>query len=447
MRPLTYVIRSQISGQISSELVRASRPRSGASYFTGLDRMCQFWQTSIVFSYDYPIELARLRDALAETLSDFPELAGCARADGNRFAIDWNDAGAQLSYTKAPAELPRGRVGSPLREWTGALCDKLPASKVKQGKAPLLALRVTHYPDGSSALGMSWPHAIGDAGARYAFLLDLSARMRGERPPARKPGTRAQITNASEAADDAALAAGGASAELRGRWPNTKVLMRVVARGMRCETANILVSGDAIARMAEEARRDASTRISRQDALTASVWRAVHGGRDVPLYTSLIFNIRALKELELDRELFGNAVVSDFTPRPLAAGEQPSLGSAASLVREAYRGMSADFARRQIAFMRRVDEESRIDEVVITAVERCLDDAMMFNNWSKFPSYQIDMGSGPPVWFDVPRAPIPRLVVAKPHPTDRNGVDLHVTLSREARARVVAAMGPDAVSF
>lgn len=109
---------------------------------------------SVAWYFPERLEPERLRAALQRILSDYGEWSGRLAVRDEMWTIV-HGAGAAFEVCESP------QTNAALHERVQLVCPGISLFGAVRGKAPLLAVRLTHTRDGS-VLGVSWHHMAGD---------------------------------------------------------------------------------------------------------------------------------------------------------------------------------------------------------------------------------------------------------------------------------------------
>jgi len=154
---------------VSSCIVKPESDLQSATLCTYADWQSRHGTVSFAFCYRHRLDAERLRDALQQVLTDFPDYAGRLRMDRGALLIEHGRGGAAFevaasseSYETltATAQLGKDRV----------VCPPMSTRRTLSGRDPLLAVRLTETSDGC-VLGVTWHHSVGDL-ASTMHLLD-----------------------------------------------------------------------------------------------------------------------------------------------------------------------------------------------------------------------------------------------------------------------------------
>jgi len=134
-------------------------------------------QVSVVFFYEHKLDTTALTCGLARVLGDFaPFNARLRRRDGEHF-IECGDTGSRFSIARSDSTLTATLADLDDKARLD-LVDVVDARRCWSGD-PVLAIRVTQFADGRSALGVSWHHTAGDLHSVMSLMKAWSRAVTG----------------------------------------------------------------------------------------------------------------------------------------------------------------------------------------------------------------------------------------------------------------------------
>jgi len=225
---------------------------------------------SVVFCYDRPLDASTLLSGFESALARTPAFAGRLREAETGLEIACDGRGAEFRELDSPLTLPEaiGRLTLP----DSGLVDHVDASAARAGEGPVTRVRLNRLADGTTVLGCSWHHAIGDMSSFMAFMRQWSAFSAGEEPEAPlMVEDRAAFLDALLPEKDC------------GR-PGFRVVDEQEAAGLRrvaeaSTLANRLVqvylSEAELGRLRARFERESGRRLSTNDVVTAHIVRAI----------------------------------------------------------------------------------------------------------------------------------------------------------------------------
>ncbi|MBM7773041.1 hypothetical protein JOD54_003245 [Actinokineospora baliensis] len=346
---------------------------------------------SVVFFFPHTPDPDRLADGLARALAAVPAFAGRLRTTGDVLEIVCDDSGIPLEVYDLDETLPKaiGRVTLPGADFV----DHVQAREARQGGHPLLTVRLTVLADGTSALGCSFHHSVGDL-ASFMFLVRAwSAATEGTEPPA-----ITLLTDPDGFLDEVLPPTDSGRPGFR--LPTPEQAERIGAEFQGAVRANrtvqVYFTDAEIARLREEVSAAAGRRLSVNDVLCGHVTNAVRAlAGDTGAARSIAMPVNVRRFLGLDEGVIGNLVGEMFVTCPPDAPAEVIAG----LIRDAV----ADFPRAQLnlranrAFLESIGR-SRLGECVPVGFDP---DQRTFTitNWSRFGIYDVTFDGKQPVFF------------------------------------------------
>lgn len=133
----------------------------------------------LVFFFRRSLDADALAGALARALTDFPLFAGRMAPTYGRMRIRCEAQGVPfttVTSTRSLADAIRS-VAQDNGEW---LVHPVNASVARWGHGPLCTVRITALADGTTAIGLSWHHVLGDMQTAMLFMNAWAAAAAGE---------------------------------------------------------------------------------------------------------------------------------------------------------------------------------------------------------------------------------------------------------------------------
>lgn len=390
-------------------------PLTACDYlFTG-DTSCP---VTFAFAYTSLLDPDAMQHGLRELTRHIPWLAGRLRTHGrDAYTFDIIDAAH-----------PRLEVAHSTHTWNELLTREPLVSLVKSADGePLVSLRLTQTPRGS-ILGISMSHALVDGFSVFYTMANWAACTRGESITAPQFDRSFGIIGQRAAVESAPTPA--QVLEQCGLFWSEP---RPECRELPAQTRLALRSGHLDVLM-DEAQRSVSERLSKNDVLTAWLWRTYGrqwwpSRRDENVYVSCPVDIRRKLD-QPDKPLFACAVCSATATATYHELLHAPLGELALRVQRSVADVFADEVRDRYApldALRRHHGLRGMSSVHLRHPRR----GMLVTNMSRLPLHQLDFGSGAP--FDLklyteidamiavlPAADGVRLEVARPNAAQKN---------------------------
>jgi shikimate O-hydroxycinnamoyltransferase len=261
---------------------------------------------SFLFFYSHALDTAALARGLARVLGDFAPFNARLRQRGVERFIECGDTGATFTIARSDSTLT-ATVAQLDDRARLALVDGIDARRTWSSGDPVLAVRVTHFTDGQTALGVSWHHTVGDLQSVLCLLRAWSREVAGlgyDKP--------VLVENRDEYLDRRLPATDHVEANLRylrlRELPRLAAYMLTKARDKRRIT--LYFDPDELERMRATLQSECGQRVSINDALTAHVCSVVSArdpkARDRRVSISVNFRKRA----GLPENLLGNMVTT-----------------------------------------------------------------------------------------------------------------------------------------
>lgn len=164
-------------------LVHASKPsgKNRRIELAGID-LWRYIAVHNVFVYPSAINIEKFKQALADTLSDWPFVAGVGLIENNdHYIIEMSDQPIPVTFeeNKELNEWPLdsniivGLTDNPLPKFYDPVVSEKTFDNVSN--EPLIRFKITHIVKSDEwVLGFSWSHTLGDAASILHFLTDLS---------------------------------------------------------------------------------------------------------------------------------------------------------------------------------------------------------------------------------------------------------------------------------
>jgi shikimate O-hydroxycinnamoyltransferase len=409
--------------------VVADRPSLAGERLSVLDLVPRNVPLSFVHFYDAAIDGDALAASLARTLSSFPALAGRIVADRGGHRVDHDAGPVSLIVVDDDRPMPRPRPGHGARALLPRLVDTIPAWRLALCGGPLFRARLTRFRDGS-VLGVSLSHALADMHGYCLFMQHWAAQHRGE--VAVEPVHDRSLVEAHTGSGDR----DGVDAHFArlSRAGRVRTLARFAGGYLDSASITLRIAGSSLAALKAEALAGAApgAHLSTHDALSAHLWRRFGGQRRLsPTATSTltrIVNLRRIAAAALPDAYFGNATLA--VPASLPHGDVLTGSPAQRAL--AVRASTGRLDRPRLAAVTAFldDHRRRGDLGAVFPRMGVFDNDFWINDWSRFPVYDLDFGAGRPVWFDLPRVPLPWFAVIAPAPSAAEGVDVHLSMPR-----------------
>lgn len=391
-------------------------------------------QVSIVFFYDHRLDTAALKRGLARVLGDFAPFNARLRRRGVERFIECGEAGASFSSVESPRTLQetlaqlddRGRL---------ELVEVIAARKAWTRGDPVLAVRVTQFAGGQSALGVSWHHTAGDLHSVMRLMRAWSCTVAGvdyDKPllvDDREDYLHRSLPDSEQIPPNLRYM----------RLPElSKLAAYMVTKSRDKRRITFHFEPEELERMHASMQAECPRRLTINDAISAHVSSVVSSrdaqARDRRL--SIAVNFR--KRVGLPENVLGNMV---STIEAECAWGRPAGKIAADL-----RSALDEYAdkhmnhRANLRLIQRHGGLGSIARFIPTGVDP-FSGSLLVSNWSGFGIYDLDFGAARPSHFLIAgTGPIPWLGTMYEGFKDR-GMLVELELPRAVCARMQDAAG------
>lgn len=409
---------------------------------TGLDLFSGHIGIPVTLVYPQGMPSARVRDALVQTLRQYPLIAGRMRKDAEGHVyVDCNDAGIDFLVHEhdhpLPAYGPDSNFGSQIKRYFSAVYPWQWTGKDQ----PLLQVNVHRFADGGVILCCYGPHSLFDGAAYWQFMSDWSRAALGLEvtPPAFDHQAVIDLAKAKMAPDAPPAPQGLVrDPDMRTRL---SVMLRLGWQALKLRKGVFRIPAATMQRWKDEARLalPADAGVSSVELAAAHCLKVI-----APLTASarerrvgIVLDLRHRRRLRIPRDYFGNALCygeARYTPQEIA---QDSVAVLASKCRPSNEQVSNDTLSEHLALMEHYRQKRTIWRLFWDSAAGTLDGGLILNNCARFPMYDINFGLGGPAWYDICGVAF-RMLMVVPTPEQDGGVDLHFTATR-AELKAVAA--------
>jgi hypothetical protein len=269
--------------------------------------------------------------------------------------------------------------------------------------APVLSVRITHFADGTSALGYSWHHAVGDFRSLINLLRAWSNQVAGlayERPI---------IVEDREAYLESVLPKNDGPPNLHymGLVEIGKLVASILTQGRTRRRLTLSFDPDELARMRDSLQSECGQRLSTNDALNAHMCGVISACDPVQRDRKLSVAVSFRKHVGISDNLIGNMVstveVQHDRSKPISALAL-DLRYAIAHLPERYLNHRAN-----LQLVRRHGGLAKVARIMGDAIDP-LAGAILVSSVPGFGLYQLDFGAKSPTHFlSVGDIPLPWL--------------------------------------
>jgi hypothetical protein len=414
--------------------IRAEHPQKLSIRCAVTDVFVRDIPVSAVFLYEQPLDTRALARGLARVLGDFAPFNARLRRRGLERFIECGETGCRFTIRRSTHTLAKTltNLDDPARL---ALVDPIDARKVWNRDEPVLSLRVTHFADGCSALGISWHHTAGDWHSLMSLLKAWSRTVAGldYQKPLLVADRDAHFNSALPASE---LAPSNLRFMALRELPRLGLYMLTRARDKRRVTLHF--EPDELARMRAELERECGSKLSINDALSAHM-ATVLAGRDVnPGDRRLSIAVNFRKRAGLPEQLLCNAV----STLDVGCEQGKSAAHIAADLRSALDAY-ADKHLNHRANLRLIERHGGVAKIM-RFIPKGIDPfagSIVLSNWSRVGIYDIDFGGHAPSHFlTVGGGPLPWLGTVY-EGFRKYGLIVDLEIPTEVAGRVVDEVG------
>jgi hypothetical protein len=391
-------------------------------------------QISFLFFYAHRLNTVALARGLARVLSDFAPFNARLRQAGLDRFIECGNTGATFTIARNDSSLAAtiSRLDDRARR---DLVDVIDARGAWSTGDPVLAIRVTEFADGQSALGVSWHHTVGDLQSLMGFMRAWSREVAGDTYV--KP---ILVDDRDQYLNEKLPTADRAPTNLRYMrlLELSKLAAYVLTKGRDKRRVTFYFDPDELDRMRAALQSECGQRLSISDAISAHVCGAI-AARDTQARdrrVSIAVDFR--KRMGLPENVIGNMVSTIDAPYERG---KPVSSLAADL-----RGALDNFADRHMnhrANLRLVESHggiAKIGRFIPTGIDP-FSGSLLVTNCSRYGIYDIDFGEAAPFLFlPASEGPLPWLGTMQEGFHNR-GLNVEFELPRGVAARMLDEAG------
>jgi len=369
-----------------------------------------------ILIYDHPLDISHLITSLELAIDTNPFVAGrVADLEKNAPRIVANNAGVLFGHRRCSGAMPKYGPENPVEstlDYTD-FCPQIDESAIDEN-TPLLQILVSEFRTGT-ILSFVRPHFLSDAWSIWRFLAGWASIARGEVSPEfnfSRSSFQSQLAGAKVSTHRKI-----APSRFRDRFLrlSSGAIEKRIFRVSE-ETVNALVT------LAESQLAD-EVWVTRQDLLVAYLWKIIVEAANVATGATVVFSmLRSIrKDFGLDMQYFGNAVANLAYEDRKSAVLEKTAPEIALDIRRHVKTLTGEKIREKSDFFSLESKSAGASSLHKFHV--------FFNNCTKFPVYEIDFGTGRPVWNDIVRGGgFRREVLIFQTPQMDGGYDCHVSL-------------------
>ncbi|HSB95849.1 MAG TPA: acyltransferase [Spongiibacteraceae bacterium] len=388
---------------------------------TGLDIGYPTGGAGLVLVYQQVLNREVLIASLQKALDRVPYFAGRIVAlESSQPLVVPNNEGVLFSHAHYRERMPRYEISRPLKPQIHEFVPYIDSCGFDR-HTPLLQIKLSTFLQGS-ILGIAVSHVFCDGISTIDFLNSWAAYARNASAPAAPAWQRHTLKSVAEDSDKSNLP----TAMIELEQP-----LQFYAELVACEIFHLPAA--LLERLYKKYGTVDTAAASPANILTAYIFLTLARCRlqaDEPCSLTLVYNTR--KILGLASDYLGNAVALRSLQWTCKQIIELGVAALARSIRQLYPAITANDLRREQKFMEQKMTDGTAAQFLPEASYRMLTGGVLINNVAKFPLYDLDFGSGRPIWYEAPPQPVPtpvcRGVLICPTPPERDGVDIHVTL-------------------
>jgi hypothetical protein len=350
---------------------------------------------SVVFCYDGRLDETRLAAGFERALAEVPVFAGHLRERGHELEIVCDGTGA--SYSAHDVALNLSDAISRLTLPGSGLVDDVDAAAARAGNGPVLTVRVNRLADGTTMLGCSWHHALGDMSSFMAFMRAWSNAADGEMATRGSSVTPTIVTDREAFLDDLLPEKDSGRPGFRVVEPAQAARLAELAASSRLANRlmQVYFGEEELARLRDRFAQEAGCHVSKSDALIAHLVGTIRtlDHDEAARYLTVPVDLR--QRLSAPEGVIGNLLGEVHLRCP---GQIPPSRLAAEL-----RTAVADFATEHLSLR---TSRALLTELAPGGLANCVplgfdseNRTFTVSSWRGFGAYDITFGGHAPVLF------------------------------------------------
>jgi len=421
--------------------IKPAEPVQGRIPLCGLDFVGGYRYFDGVRFFDERLDVDRLREALARTVTRYPILGGTLQQEDGRVFIDLDGPGLTFALESSAVACPSFGPGIPQISQPQLFLPKPTAPRRPGGPLepvfgkPMLLLKLTRFSDGRFALGGSTCHMLSDAITIGTWFEDCYRYYSGREPGPAPVFSRDTLLQHGDMTAECPSARSGL--ELRERTVDEIKSLFFIAR-----FASVNISPEESAVIDWIVGESGGTLFNRNDLLHALLMKsfaAVVPESEPNVAIDLVYDVRRIKSFGIPATYCGNAVLHRWFTLPRTEVLETPIESIAARIR-AFGKSDPESARQDIGFLQREYLMNGLtDAGVLPRVQAPLGPgSLIVNNHSASPNTRVTFG-GLALWTDLAiNEPMP-IRMAMLYPDLHGGMALMLVLAHEQVDRYVEA--------
>lgn len=412
------------------EYIGSGKNRKEIRNFTSLDSRFCYFHINVLYLFNERADEDKIKDSLRKTLNYFPELEG--RLIGKASCtLKMDCCGKGILYISENSS----KTLSDVREDNYYdFLEELDFDKTISGKEAVMAVKITNFSDGKTAVGITVNHSVTDACGMFNFINAWSDIYNGKE--IKTPFEKREILEKNP---------GEPIFELNELIPDrTEGFMYIDEsetethfnqyRELKKESIEnkiLKIKKTELENMKKEAEKyieDEKKWVSTNDVLSAHLWKIIseiYGEKyEKERKLLMVSNIRGKKEDEfIPENFFGNGVAHIITQKEADELADINSGKLALEIRENINNHNSEKIKEQMKWLK-----SKLGKVVFAEFNPFEGD-ISISSFYKFPIYELEMGMGKAEKAMLPPVYCPGVIRIMPQID--GGADVYLSMYRE----------------
>jgi hypothetical protein len=437
-------------GKPRRTLISSQRLHSGGTapqqYLTGIDILHGHVCVPLIFVYKKGFDIDQAERGLRDTLKHYPQVSGRYQKDAEgQVYSDGQDHGIDLRVHRCEGAMPYGEHQPLLKDLKHFYKNFLPWQVVGKDM-PLFQVDISRFDDGGIVMAVCIVHSTFDGSSFFGFMVNWSRACRGlplelpsfDRGVMIKAGQTGLDTRGFDLVRQPSIPDGVVTMSRLGWRAATDIhkdIFRIPARAIQ------------VWKDQAEAELPDAKGVNTGKLVTAYVLRALSPlmPAGAPRRVGMALDMRYVRGLTLPRDYFGNGLCyaqAHYTEQELA---QQSLAVLAERCKPPADEVSAETVSKLLTVAEHHRQKKSIWRLIFKPAVDTLAGGIVQNNLSLLPIYDVDLGNGPPDWYETFAMTI-RMMALVSTPQKDGGIDLHMAASKAELQALRARLQADGIS-
>jgi hypothetical protein len=379
--------------------VRAHSAQTPTIRCTLSDMLVRDMPTPVIFFYDWRLDPDAIAHGLGQVLGDFSIFNARVIKRGADMFLDCNDNGVTFSVCKRDSDL-RDAMAELNTPACVALVDMIDSKRALAHAEPVLTVRISHFADGGSSLGICWHHSVGDM-QTFMQLMQAWSNAVAKLPYAKPLVVEDRVAYFND------IVPGGNRAGSGLRYLSAREIAGLAFYMLTKARDRALVSfcfgTEELAALRESLQRQSDERLSTNDALCAHMFALIAGYDSQARARNFGVVVNFRKRIGLPAHLLGNLLTAVNT---WSEPNKPASRVASDLRRGLDRCADEhlDYCANN-AFAAAHGGCANVSRFLMKAVDP-KHGSLLVSNWKNFGVFGITFGGAPPRFFS-PAAEVP----------------------------------------